>query len=47
MVFSSFPFSIPLILGFSVRAVVDVVVVFIVSVQIGGQARLIAKLDVV
>jgi hypothetical protein len=44
---SRFSFSIPLIVGSSVRAVVDVVVVFIVSIQIGGQARLIAKLDVV
>jgi hypothetical protein len=47
MVFSRFPFSIPLIVGLPVRAVVHVVVVFIVSVQIGSQARLIAKLDVV
>jgi hypothetical protein len=33
--------------GLSLRYVVDVVVVFIVSIKIGGQGRLIAKLDVV
>jgi hypothetical protein len=47
MVFSGFSFSIPLIVGLSVGAVIDVVVVFIVSVRIGGHARPISKLDVV